>query len=81
MEAQGEDDAAKALDNYHQTAVEIRKRLYFAGEEQNPSEAVRLKNDVILNYDIDVENVRSLRTKALKALATSKANLSSKYSR
>jgi len=81
MEAQGEDDAAKALDNYHQTAVEIRKRLYFAGEEQNPSEAARLKNDIVLNYDIDVEKIKSLRAKALKALATSKANLSSKYSR
>jgi hypothetical protein len=81
MEAQGEDDAAKALDNYHQAAVEIRKRLYFAEEEQNSGEAARLKNDVILNYDVDVKNVRSLRAKALTELASSKANLSSKYSR
>lgn len=81
MEAQGEDDAAKALDNYHQAAVEIRKRLYFAEEEQNPGEAARLKNDVILNYDVDVKNVTSLRAKALTELASSKANLSRKYSR
>jgi predicted polyphosphate/ATP-dependent NAD kinase len=81
LEAQGEDGAAKALDNYHQAAVEIRKRLYFAEEEQNLNEAARLKNEVVLNYDVDVKNIKSLRANALTELASSKMNLSSKYSR
>jgi hypothetical protein len=81
LEAQGEDNAAKALDNYHQAAIEIRKRLYFAEKEQNTGEAARLKNEVVLNYDVDVKNIKGLRVQALTELASSKVNLSSKYSR
>lgn len=79
LEAQGEGDAAQALRDYYQAAVEFRKRLFFAEETRVVDDAVRLKGEAVSNYNEDVRSISKLRSAAVAKLSSCKTNLSHKY--